>query len=135
MRIVAQKTAEFGSNIEDIWRLLTDNTDYAWRSDVQEITVQESGSHFTEISREGIATEFTVAMRIPHQRYVLDLQNKNFTGRFTAVLEKNNGRTRIDLTEDLELTGKSRVKAFFARKYLDKQQKCYIEDIKKALGE
>lgn len=135
MKITSKSTAEFGSDIDQIWHLLTDSTNYTWRSDVQEITVQESGNRFTEISKEGIATEFTVAMRIPHQRYVLDLQNKNFTGRFTAILEKNNGRTRIDFIEDLEMAGKGRVKAFICGQYLKKQQKCYIEDMKKALGE
>ena len=135
MKITSKSTAEFGSDTDQIWRLLTDNTDYAWRSDLQKITVQESESHFTEISKEGIATEFTVAMRIPHQRYVLDLQNKNFTGRFTAILEKNNGRTRIDFIEDLEMAGKSKIKAFICNKYLKKQQQRYIEDMKKVLGE
>ena len=135
MTITSKSTAEFGSDIDRIWHLLTDNTDYAWRSDVQEITVQESGSRFTEISKDGIVTEFTVAMRIPHQRYVFDLKNKNFTGRFTAILEKNNGRTRIDFIEDLEIAGKSRVKAFICGQYLKKQQKRYIEDMKTALGE
>lgn len=135
MKITSKSTSEFGSDIDLIWHLLTDNTDYAWRSDVQEITIQESGNRFTEISNEGIATEFTVAMRIPHQRYVLDLQNKNFTGRFTAILEKNNSRTRVDFTEDLEMAGKNRIKAFICGKYLKKQQKRYLEDMKKALGE
>ena len=135
MKITSKSTAEFGSDIDRIWHLLTDNTDYAWRSDIREITVQESGNRFTEISNEGIATEFTVAMRIPHQRYVLDLKNKNFTGRFTAILEKNNGRTRIDFIEDLEMAGKSRIKAFMCNQYLKKQQKRYIGDLTKALGE
>lgn len=135
MKIVSKSTAEFGSDVERIWHLLTDTADYAWRSDLQKITVQESGNRFTEISKEGIATEFTTAMRIPHQRYVLDLQNKNFTGRFTAILEKNNSRTRIDFIEDLEMKGSSRLKALLCRQYLKKQQKRYIEDMRKALGE
>ena len=52
---------------------------------------------------------------------------------FIAELHKNNGRTKAVFTEAVEVQGslKNKIAGF----YLRKQQKRYVNDMKKALGE
>ena len=37
----------FESRISDVWRVMTDLNDYAWRSDISRIEVFEQGNKFT----------------------------------------------------------------------------------------
>lgn len=126
-------SVEFGSSIEKIWKFVTDNTDYGWRSDLLKITVDNSGNSFTEYTKDGYHTDFTVTLKIPHQRYEFDMKNSNMTGHWTGIFTKINGRTRITFIEEVEV--KNPVMNLFAGIYLKKQQKRYIADLRKALGE
>lgn len=129
----AECTTEFGSSVNKIWDIMTDNANYTWRSDISDIVVQDGGNTFTEYTKKGYATKFTVTLKIPHERYEFDMKNDAMTGHFTAVFTKVNGRTKITLTEEVEAVGI--LKKVFAGMYLKKHQKAYVSDLRKALGE
>lgn len=129
----AECSAEFGSSVDKVWNIVTNHTEYAWRSDLSKSVVQEGGNAFTEYGKNGFPTEFTVTLKIPHERYEFDMKNSNLTGHWTGIFTKVNGRTRVTFVEEVEV--KSRVMALFAGTYLKKQQKKYIADLRKALGE
>jgi len=127
-----ERTEVFDSSVDKIWGIMTDNLNYGWRSDLERIVVSDAGNQFTEYSKGGIQTNFTVQLKIPHERYEMDVENKNMTGHWTGLFAKENGRTRVTFIEEVEM--RSSVLNFFAGFYLQKQQKRYILDLKKALG-
>jgi len=43
---------KFCSPIENVWNIVTDNTAYAWRSDIAKIEVSDDGNSFTEFIEE-----------------------------------------------------------------------------------
>lgn len=43
---------KFCSPIENVWNIVTDNTAYAWRSDIAKIEVSDDGNSFTEFTEE-----------------------------------------------------------------------------------
>lgn len=126
-------TIDLGSSIDKIWNTMTDNSNYAWRSDLSKITVSDGGNSFVEYTKSGYPTEFTITLKIPHERYEFDMKNDNMSGHWTGIFTKSNARTRVTLIEEVEVNGL--VKSLFAGMYLKKQQKNYIADLKKALGE
>ncbi len=48
------------SNIKNIWKIITDNEHYLWRSDISEIKIIEPHHKFIEVSKNGIQTVFTI---------------------------------------------------------------------------
>lgn len=126
-------SAVFGGSIDKLWKLITDNTEYGWRSDLSKIAVSDGGNHFIEYTKDGYQTEFTVTLKIPHERYEFDMKNSNMAGHWTGIFTKVNGRVKITFIEEVEV--KNPVMRLFAGGYLKKQQKRYIEDLKSALGE
>lgn len=126
-------TVDFASSVDKIWQVITDNSNYAWRSDLSKIEVSDGGNSFVEYTKKGYPTEFTVTLRIPHERYEFDMKNGNMTGHWTGIFEKVNGRARVTFIEEVEVKGI--IKKLLVGGYLRSQQKKYIADLKKALGE
>lgn len=129
----AECTVIFGSSVDKVWNIMTDNSNYAWRSDLSKIKVSDGGNSFTEYTKKGEPTEFTVTLKIPHERYEFDMKNDFMSGHWTGIFAKANGNTKVTLIEEVEV--KNPVKSLFAGMYLKKQQKNYIADLKRALGE
>ena len=129
----AESSVVFGSSVDKVWGKVTDHQEISWRSDLSDCKVDKGG--FTEYSLNGIATRFTVTMCIPHQRYEMDLENKNLSGHWIGVFQMENGRVRVTFTEEITLKTKNPFSRLFAGSYLKKQQKRYFRDLKKALGE
>ena len=48
------------SNIKNIWKIITDNEHYLWRSDILEIKIIEPHYKFIGASKNGIQTVFTI---------------------------------------------------------------------------
>ena len=48
------------SNIKNIWKIITDNEYYSWRSDISEIKIIAPHHKFIEVSKNGIQTVFTI---------------------------------------------------------------------------
>lgn len=129
----AEKSVVFGSSIDKVWKLTTDPKSHLWRNDLKECRPEKGG--FTEYAQNGISTEYTVALCIPHERYELELKNRNVSGHRTAVLQKENGRTRLTVRTEVKPCTKNPLSHILTGHRLRKQQKQYFRDLRKALGE
>lgn len=127
---VSNIKAEFKTDMEKVWNVVTSLTDYFWRSDLERIEVTGE-KEFVEYTREGYATRFTITAKEPCKRYEFDMENDNMKGHWTGIFTYENGVTSIDFTEEVE--AKKLVMKPFVKGYLKKQQAVYIADLKKAL--
>lgn len=125
--------ADFRSPAETVWKIVTDNADFRWRSDLSDLVVSEDGLHFSEFTKNGFETQFVITEKKPYTRYAFDIQNKNMRGRWTGVFSPTDGGTRVSFTEEVEIANP--VMRLLAGSYLRKQQAAYIADLRKALGE
>lgn len=129
-------TAEFDAEITTVWNRVTDNVHYEWRSDLDRIVLSEGGERFTEYTKDGYATEFTITVKEFCKRYEFDMENKNFSGHWTGIFtELEGGRTRIDFTEVLHMKNPVMELLSYLFMNLRKMQKVYVDDLRKALGE
>ena len=126
-------TVVLGSSVDKVWEKMTDNKDCTWRSDLSRIAVRDGGDAFVEYTKKGTPMEFTVTLKIPHARYEFDMKNAAMKGHWTGILEKENGRTKVTLNEEVEVRGFW--KNLLAGSYLKKMQRQYVEDLRRALGE
>jgi len=127
-------TATFQADIQTVWNIVTDNENYAWRSDLSKIEIVDGGKKFVEYTKDGFLTKFTITVKEYCKRYEFDMENKNFTGHWIGIFSiERNGETKIDFTEELK------IKNFFVELIsylfmnLKKIQLTYIADLKKRL--
>ncbi len=125
--------ANFCNPMETVWNIVTDNTAYAWRSDVVRIEVSDDGNNFTEFTKGGFETQFTITLKNPYERYEFDMKNKNMNGHWTGIFSKDGSGTKIEFTEEVEVSNP--IMNLFVKSYLKKQQETYIMDLRKSLGE
>ncbi|NLD20384.1 MAG: SRPBCC family protein [Clostridiales bacterium] len=122
----------FSNPIETVWNIVTDNTAYAWRSDVAKIALSDDGNSFTEFTKDGFETQFTITVKSPYERYEFDIKNKNMSGHWTGIFSKDGFGTKITFTEEIEVSNP--IMNLFVKAYLKKHQATYVADLKKALG-
>lgn len=125
--------ANFCNPMETVWNIVTDNTAYAWRSDVVRIEVSDDGNNFTEFTKGGFETQFTITLKNPYERYEFDMKNKNMNGHWTGIFSRDGSGTKIEFTEEVEVSNP--IMNLFVKSYLKKQQETYVMDLKKLLGE
>lgn len=125
--------ARFHSSIETVWNIVTDNTTFDWRSDIVKIEVSDDGNGFTELTKDGFETEFTIVLKKPYERYEFDMKNKNMDGHWIGLFSKAGSGTKIEFTEEVEVANP--IMNLFVKSYLKKQQAAYITDLRKAMGE
>ena len=123
-------TATFQCSIEQVWSTVTSLENYSWRSDISKIEVLDS-THFTEYTKEGYATEFTITEAVACERWEFDIENGNIKGHWVGLFSQNGGVTTIDFTECV--VAKKLLLKPFVKGYLKKQQALYVSDLKKAL--
>lgn len=129
--IKSTKSSIVKANVEKVWEIITDNTDYSWRTDLSKIEIIDD-HHFIEYTKGNFVTNFKITKKEMFKRYEFDIENKNLKGHFTALLTKlSEDETQIVLTEEIQ------VDSFFmkllAKPYLRKQQNRYIKDLIKRL--
>lgn len=129
----ANRKEIFSTEVKKIWEIVTSCEKYSWRSDLSRIEVVETGKKFIEYTKEGYPTTFTITVFEPYQRYEFDMENSNMTGHWTGIFTTKDHKTCVDFTE--EVTAKKIFMKPFVGLYLKKQQKTYLEDLKKVLGE
>lgn len=129
---VSNIKAVFSCEPEKVWGIVTSLTNYAWRSDISKIEIQESGKEFTEYTKDGYATHFKITVFEPYGRYEFDMENENIKGHWAGVFSYSDGQTTIDFTEDV--TAKKFFMKPFVKSYLKKQQVSYLTDLKKKVG-
>lgn len=128
---VSNMKASLRCNIERVWETVTSLENYAWRSDLSRIEVVNE-KQFTEYTKDGFATTFTITVKEPWGRYEFDVENCNMKGHWTGIFIQSGDNTEIDFTE--EVTVKKVFMKPFVKGYLKKQQKLYLSDLKKALS-
>ncbi len=124
-------TAEFQSNVEKVWNIVTSLEEYSWRSDLSKIVILIPEKKFEEHTKDGYATRFTITACEPYKRYEFDMENDNMKGHWTGLFSYQNGKTTITFTENV--TAKKIFMKPFVGLYLRKQQAAYVRDLKRAL--
>lgn len=117
--------------VERVWQVVTDLTQYGWRSNLERIEVIDE-AHFVEYTKEGFATRFHVTAMEKHQLWEFEMENDNMKGRWSGKFYGQGDRTTLDFTE--EVTAKKLVMKPFVGGYLKKQQRQYVHDLKQALS-
>lgn len=125
---VSNMTAELSAEAENVLSVVT-SPESSWRSDLREIRVIDD-RHFIEIDKNGFETRFTVTDIKPYSLLRYEIENDNLTGVWTGKFDFKNGKTLIDFTEDI--IPKKAILKPFVKLFLKKQQKTYLEDLKKA---
>ena len=133
---VSQITAYFDCNIKSVWNVVTNNSDYKWRSDLKRIDIVKDGKEFIEYTHSGIATKFIITKKNEYSEYEFNIENKRFTGFWTGYfLETETSGTKIVFTENIFIKNPIiKVLSYFFMD-LRKMQKIYVSDLKKKLGE
>ena len=122
----------FKSSINDVWNTVTSLTEYGWRSDLGRIEVL-SDTSFIEYTKDGYATSFTITNTVPFRRWEFDMENENMSGHWVGCFTEKDGGTEIEFIK--EVNAKKLLMKPFVKMYLIKQQKRYIEELKRALHE
>ncbi len=61
---IAQKTVYFTSDIKKVWDIVTNNSDYAWRSDIKSVEILSDGNEWLEYYDNGKFTKFILKKKI-----------------------------------------------------------------------
>lgn len=123
---------EFNCDIETIWNIVTNNSNYSWRSDLSKIEVVDE-KHFIEYTKDNFPTHFTITSKQKFSEYRFDLENKNIKGKWIGLFKKlPNGKVELDFTEEIETS--NFIMKLFAKPYLKSQQKRYIKDLENEIN-
>ncbi len=126
--------AAFKSPVYRVWQVVTDLTDWEWREDLSEIESSPDGKSFIEYTTKGYPTLFRITAFAPGRWYAFDLENEHLTGRWEGFFQAvPGGGTVVEFTEEVEARGK--MPNFLLEMYLRRQQRRYIEMLRRGLGE
>lgn len=115
---------------EQVWQVVTDLTDTAWRSDIARVERTGPGD-FVEYTPAGVATRFTVTAQEPCRRWAFRLENSSLRGRWVGEFAPQGGGTRLRFTEEVQ--PKRWWMGPFVKGYLKGQQARYAGDLRRAL--
>ena len=123
-------TVHFSCPVKQVWETVTDLTRTAWRSDLARVAVLDE-THFIEHTKSGYATNFTVTACEPPRRWAFVMENGNMSGSWEGFFEKTADGTRLTCTETVN--AKCWWMRPFVPGYLKRQQKRYLNDLRKEL--
>lgn len=122
---------EFNCDIEKLWNIITDNTNYTWRSDLSKLEIIDD-KHFIEYDKNNYPTYFTITFKVNLKEYKFNMENSNIKGNWIGRFKKlDNGNVLLDFTEEIETN--SFIMKLFTKSYLKSQQKRYMNDLEKEL--
>lgn len=123
--------AKIPGDIQTVWKIVTDFETYStWRSDLGK-TEAVNEKQFTEYTKDGYPTTFTVTAVEPYRCWEFDMENSNMRGHWVGIFTPSGEETEIDFTECV--TVKKLFMKPFVKSFLKKQQAQFVEDLKKAL--
>lgn len=123
---------EFSCDIEKLLNIITDNTNYTWRSDLSKIEITDD-KHFIEYAKNNYPTHFTITSKKNLKEYKFDIENTNIKGKWTGIFkELSNGNVELDFTEEIETN--NIIMKLMAKPYLKIVQKRYMKDLEKELN-
>ena len=124
---------QFSCDRNKLWDIITDNSNYKWRSDLSKIEIIDD-THFVEYTINNFPTYFTITSKEKLKEYKFDLENTNLKGKWIGIFkELPNGNIELDFTEEIEVN--NFIMKIFAKSYLKSQQKRYMRDLERALNE
>ena len=123
-------TVHFPCSVERVWQIVTDLSRAAWRSDLKRVEVLDE-THFVEYTKSGYATNFTVTACEPLRRWAFIMENGNMSGSWEGIFEAAEGGTRLACTETVN--AKRWWMRPFVPGYLKRQQKLYLDDLRREL--
>lgn len=128
---VSKLKALIECDIHKVWDTVSDVQNYGWRSDLSRTELIDE-RRFVEYTKDGYPTAFTVTVTEPYKRWEFDMENTNMTGHWSGVFTAKGTSTQVEFTEYVK------AKKFYLRPfvkiYLKRQQKLFVEDLKKAVG-
>ena len=127
---VSKVTVHFPCPVERVWHTVTDLTNTAWRSDLARVEVLDEG-RFVEHTKSGYATNFAVTVCEPLRQWAFTMESGNMSGSWEGAFESAEGGTRLTCTE--AVTAKHWWMFPFIPGYLKRQQKLYLDDLRKEL--
>ena len=123
---------EFTCDKEKLWKIITDNTNYSWRSSLSKVVMIDE-ENFIEYNKKNYPTYFTITAKEKLKEYRFDLENTNLKGQWIGIFkELPNGNIELDFTEEIEVN--SLIMKLLAKFYLKNQQKRYMKDLEKELN-
>ena len=129
-------TADFQSDVKTVWNVVTNNSDFNWRSDLSKVEVLENGKEFIEYTKEGFSTKFKITKKEEYSRYEFEMQNKNFIGYWSGnFIQTKDGETKVIFKESIAIKNPIIEILSYLFMNLKKIQITYINDVKKKLGE
>ncbi|MGD9157421.1 MAG: SRPBCC family protein [Desulfobacteraceae bacterium] len=132
---ISTATEILNYRIEDVWDTITDNENWQWRSDLQNLRILND-NEFIEYSKGDMEIHFTITKKQTYKVYEFTMDSKHFSGEWRGDFEKlPDGKTKITFTESLvfkKLLLKIFASIFFN---LKAAQDTYMLDLKKKLGE
>lgn len=119
------------NNIHKVWDIVFAVDKYSvWRSDLSKTEIKND-KQFIEYTKDGYTTIFSTTIVEPYERWEFNMENSNMTGHWTGIFIAKGNKTQIDFTENV--TPKKWIMKPFIKRYLKKQQKQFVLDLKKAL--
>ena len=104
---------------------------YGWRCDLSRTEIIDE-KQFIEYTKDGYPTAFTVTVTEPYRRWEFDMENTNMTGHWSGIFTANGTSTEVEFTECVK--AKKFYLRPFVKVYLKRQQRLFVEDLKKAVS-
>lgn len=132
----SQMTTRFSAPLAAVWEIVTDNTDFSWRSDLDHIENKPDGVTFVEYPKKGSETVFTITEKQPGRLYAFHMEHAMFTGEWTGEFsEAEGGGTEVVFTERLTIRNPLVWLLSYLLMDLRGMQETYIRDLRGKLGE
>ena len=123
---------EFNCDKNKLWNIITDNANFAWRSDLSKIEIIDN-THFVEYTKKNFPTYFTIISKEKLKVYKFELKNENLKGKWIGIFkELPNGNIELGFAEEIEVN--SFIMKMLAKFYLKSQQKRYMRDLERELN-
>lgn len=123
--------------IDKVWETVTAVENYpTWRADVSRTEVTDE-KHFTEYTKDGYSTAFTITAIEPNRRLEVDMENSHIKGHWTMVFASKGSETELDFTASVtakQLSMRPVGKSVFEQRYLKKEQIRFTADLQKVFG-
>lgn len=125
--IEVTRTITFNTPARLVWQVMTDTSDWSWRTGLDRIETDTDGQVFYEYDKHGGMLHFAIVEATPYARYALLMDNDNMHGTFTGTFTESGGQTTLVLTE--RVFPKKWWQKPFARRYLKRHQDAYVHDL------
>jgi len=127
----ATSSRHYPASPERLWKLITNPSDFTWRSQIS--TATQLGSVYTETSsRSRYTTTYTITHDTQNERRDTTLTHADGTGTRSFILtSENEETTRLDIVEQFEFNGPAILRPLVNR-FLKNQRQALLNDLTKA---